>query len=81
MAHSKRICDTQKEDIEFLSKFEGDLEMLTGMVEEMFVQTPSVLLSPVMRQLIIDKARDVKKMHENLRYRLVIDNPGEPLSG
>jgi hypothetical protein len=79
MAHTKRTCDVQDEDIEFLKKFEEEISSLSGMVEEMIVETPAILLSPVMRKLLVEKARLVAAMHDRVRYRLCIDNPGEPL--
>lgn len=79
MTHNKQICDVQPEDVEFLKNFEDELRMLTGMIEEMFVTNSVCLLSPVMRDLMIEKGRKVESMHDRLRHRLVIDNPGRPL--
>ena len=72
---SKVICDFQDKDREFLEEFEKELRSLTGMVEEMFVTTPAILLSPIYREMMAEKARHVHRM----QTRLVIDNPGEPL--
>lgn len=76
---TRRTIDYQNGDVEFLAEFEKQLEMLYGMVEEMFVENKACLLSPVMRQLLIDKARSVKARHEALRYKLCVDNLNGPL--
>jgi hypothetical protein len=41
-----RHCHETDEDRQFLAGFQTDVDMLTGMIDEMFVRTPVVLLSP-----------------------------------
>lgn len=77
--HTKRTCDVCSEDLAFVERFNEQVRMLTGMVKEMVVDEPRVLLSPVMRRLLADKAAEVESLHAPLRHRMVVDNPGEPL--
>ena len=76
---TQRICSVQEGDCKFVKTFEEELEMLVGMVDEMFTTTPSTLLSPVLRRLIVEKALLVKQLHGKIQGRIVVDNPGEPL--
>ncbi len=75
-----RHCDEQPGDRESIEKFEHTLSILTGMVEEAIVINPVYLLSPVLRECLRDKAREVKKMHDKIKGRIVVDNLGEPLN-
>lgn len=68
-----------EEDSAYLERFEDNLEMLCGMVTEMFEVDTRLLLSPVMRRLLVEKAELVGRLHGPLRYRLRVDNPGPPL--
>ena len=77
--YRQRICDTCEEDTQFLANFNDQLKMLTGMVVEIIETEPRMLLSPVMRQLLLSKAKQVDAMHGPLALRLCVDNPGEPL--
>jgi hypothetical protein len=80
MSKSKRICDTNAEDYKFLEKFEDELDMLTGMCAEMLETNKVLLLSPVMREMLAEKAKLVASMRRKLMFKLVVDNPCEPLS-
>ena len=73
----KQTIDTSVSDREFVANFDKQLAMLTGMVEEMFVENKHCLLSPVMRQLMADKGREVNAIRQKLAGRLCADNPGE----
>lgn len=75
----QRLCQYNSEDAEYLDTFSEQVAMLTGMVNEIIVQEPRMLLSPVMRRLLSDKAAEVEALHGPLRGRLVVDNLGGPL--
>lgn len=75
---TQRIIATCKEDVEYLDKLEHQIEMLTGMVIEMVKEHPSYLLSPVMRELLADKAVLVKGMMDQVHNHLCADNLGDP---
>jgi hypothetical protein len=79
MSLRRRICETGPEDEQFLNNFSEQVAMLTGMVKEIIEEEPRMLLSPVMRRMLADKAREVESLHAPLRGRLVVDNPGQPL--
>jgi len=76
-----RTCiEYNREDTAFLEKFQEELLTLTGLIEETFVQNPVILLQPVYRKMLIDKARAVEAMHAAIRkHKLFIDNPCDPL--
>lgn len=76
---SQRIIDTQPEDQEYLARFQRELEMLYGMVLEAVEEHPTYLLSPVMRQMLADKAHQVQSLHGPLKNTLCVDNPYPPL--
>lgn len=75
----KQTCDVQPGDREFVAEFVRQLELLTGMVEEAFGTTPVYLLSPVMRTVLREKGQKVTLIFNKIKYRLVVDNPEEPL--
>jgi hypothetical protein len=79
VSHRRRHCDCHPSDEKYLEKFQEELNMLTGMVREMLVENKQLLLSPVMRKMLEDKAALVRSMHLPLRNKLVVDNPGTPL--
>lgn len=72
-------CDVQPGDREFVLEFVRQLEMLTGMVEEAFGTNPVYLLSPVLREMMREKGQRVTRLFDQIKFRLVVDNPGEPL--
>lgn len=74
--NSRRTCDQMEGDEKWIEEFEDALHMLTGMVEEAFVATPQYLLSPILRQSIRDKGRQVAEMHRKITRRIVVDNLG-----
>lgn len=79
IVHTRRICNVHAEDVKFLAKFNEQLQMLTGMVKEIIEDEPRMILSPVMRRMLADKAKEVESLHAPLRQRLCVDNPGKPL--
>jgi hypothetical protein len=77
---SRRTCDIQNGDEKWVEEFEHQIDMLCGMVHEMMVEDKVMLLSPVMRELLIEKAKLVLEKARLVRRRIVIDNLGPPLS-
>lgn len=73
-------CDTCDEDQAFLEKYNEQVDMLYGMVQEMVRESTHLLLSPVMRRMLAEKADEVQSMHRPLRMRLRIDNPCDPIT-
>ena len=73
-------CDVQDGDREWTKRFEEALSDLVGLVEESFESKPVVLLSPVLRKMVRDKARQVGAMYQKISGRIVVDNPIGPLS-
>lgn len=77
--HKQRMIDTHPDDEKLLETFNHEVWMLYGMVGEM-MEDPKMLLSPVMRRMLADKAAAVASLHQPIRNRLAVDNPGEPLT-
>lgn len=73
------MVDESEQDSAYVEKFAKELEMLTGIVHELLVDEPRMILSPVMRQLLIDKAKSVKALFGPMKGRIHVDNPSEPL--
>lgn len=71
----RQTVDTSESDREFVRKFEEEVRMLSDMVLEMVRDNKSCLLSPVMRQLLIERAVLVDKQLRTLSNHLVADNP------
>jgi hypothetical protein len=80
---SKGSIDWQEGDNEYIGQFHHNVDMLTGMVKEMMVTTPSMVLSPVLREMLVEKAAQVEKQSWRIKThgRLRVDNLGEPLNG
>lgn len=79
MAKIRQTVDTSESDRVYVCELEKQIDMLTGMVEECFVENKQWLLSPIMRELVIEKGRKVAKMMMKAKGRLVIDNPCDDL--
>jgi hypothetical protein len=73
--------DESLEDAAYVESYVEGVEHLCGLVVEMFGDHPVTLLSPVFRQMILDKAQQVQRQHRKLVGRLHVDNPGDPLNG
>ena len=70
-----QTIDTSLSDRKFVARFEDDLDMLTSMVEEMFVETRAMLLSSVFRRMLLDKSRLVRARFDKIKGRIAVDNP------
>lgn len=79
IVHTRRMCDVCHADLKLLERFNEQVQMLTGMVKEIIEDEPRMILSPVMRRMLADKAKEVESLHAPLRQRLCVDNPGKPL--
>jgi hypothetical protein len=78
---TKRITlDIQEGDEAWRDALIKEIEDLCGMVHEAFVENRVILLSPVIRGIIADKAQSVKKGMDKVYGRIHIDNPGNPLN-
>ena len=60
----------------FVEEYQNDTNILCGLVVEMIETNPQTLLSPIFRQLLLDRAKLVKKKHGKLVRKLFVDNPG-----
>lgn len=76
---TQRIIDVQEGDPAWVAKFESDIRNLCGLVEEAFETNKLILLSPVFRELIRDRARQLESKLNIVRNRLCVDNIGDPL--
>lgn len=76
----KITCDIQDGDEAWTDAFVKDIEMLCGLTQEMFEENKVLLLSPIFRDLIAAKGRDVADRLKTAKHRLYIDNPGKPLT-
>lgn len=71
---------TCEEDRVWLKEHAHTIEMLAGMVIEAVNDNPQYLLSPVMRELLVEKAKlvlDQRRAFAGREY--LIDNLGDPL--
>lgn len=71
----RQTVDTSESDREYVREFENDVAMLCGMVQEMFIENKAMLLSPVLRDLIIEKAARTQVKLRKLQNKLAADNP------
>lgn len=76
---ARRTVDVQDGDGEWVAEFERQIGSLAGMVEEMFVTSPSLVLSQIFRELVRDKGRQVAAMLAKVKGRIAVDNLGSPL--
>lgn len=76
----RQTIDTSESDRMFVERFMHEVHMLAGMVKEMFVEEKVLLLSPIMRELIADKARLVADMRLTLQNHVCADNLGKDFS-
>jgi len=80
MPKQRVTIDFNDEDQKFIKDFHNELDMFTGIVREIFGEKRELLLSPIFRDMILQHANKVEKMHRALRCRSIyVDNPCEPL--
>lgn len=80
MANHRLHIDQSDEDEEFLKSYKEDVEMLLGLVEEMFVKNEVLLLSETMRSLLVKHKDQTAAKHDALKDHLRVDNPGDPFA-
>ncbi|MBW3538754.1 MAG: hypothetical protein KY476_00640 [Planctomycetes bacterium] len=64
----------------FVKELAEQMDHVCLMVEEIFVASPQLLLSPVMRRLMTDAAAVVLKNLRKVRWQLHVDNLGDDLT-
>lgn len=72
------VC-TSVADRQYIEQFEFQVDMLIGLVLEAVEISPAMLLSPVIRQLLVEKAKQVRSMFDTIKRRIAVDNPGDDL--
>lgn len=83
MSEQKRITvEHHESDAQLLEKYDHAVDHLCGLVQEAFTETPVILLSTYMRELIAEHAAKTKRLRDLFacRARLYVDNPGPPLT-
>lgn len=78
-ARIRQTIDTCESDRAYVQEFQWQIGLLCGMVVEATRDHPVYLLSPHMREMLAEKAQQVKNMLFKLSGRIAFDNPGEPL--
>lgn len=68
--------DESERDAEFVKTLYDRTQNLCALVEEMFEEHKTTLLSPVFRRMVLDQARTVKRNLNTAMYKLHVDNPG-----
>jgi ribosomal protein L13 len=76
----RRTIDIQDGDDAWVEKFTKDIDDVCGMIEEAFERNPAMLLSPVIRGMLREKAKELEKKLEVVRGRVCVDNPSIPLN-
>lgn len=71
----RQTVDTSVSDREYVASFIRSVEQLANMTLEMFVTNPAMILSPTMRELMVEKTKLVESRRIKLSGRLVADNP------
>lgn len=75
----KATIEFTKSDADYLNAYKQAVELLYGVVIEMLTTERTVLLSPVFREIVLDKAREVEQKHRAIHVMLCVDNPAKPL--
>lgn len=75
----RQTIDTSEADREFLKKFSSEVGTLGSMVIEILEDHPSMILSPTFREVLVEKAKIVRKMLFAMKGQLCCDNPCEDL--
>lgn len=74
------MLDSQEGDREFLDNYEEQVKMLAGLVIEAVEENPQYLLSPILRKVMIDKAKEVQRIRSKFAgEEIYVDNCGTPL--
>lgn len=70
---SQRIIDQNLQGQEILKEYLDTVDMLSGMTVEMFDEHKTTLLSPIFRQMILDKGKKLRELHLQYKDYLCID--------
>ncbi len=65
--------ETSQKGEELLEEYKNEVDMLVGMVIEMFGENKASLLSPVMRKLMLEKGKSVDSLRSKLHPYLHVD--------
>lgn len=77
---TRRTIDVQDGDQQWVDDFVDDVRTVCGLIEECFVEHPATLLSPILRQLVVDRARQLEAKRIKILCKLCVDNLHGPLS-
>ena len=77
----RRTIDVQDGDEQWVKDFEHDIEHVCGLIEEAMHENKLLLLSPICREMIRERGKQLQKKLNNVRHRLCVDNLGDPLRG
>ena len=81
MAKTTLHIDVHDSDREWVKQHLEDVDHLIGLVQEMFGERETCLLSPVFRRMILEHAQKVKVQRNKLAGReLFLDNPGRAIN-
>jgi hypothetical protein len=72
---ANRICEQTEGGNKILKDFMDSVHSLAGMTVEMFEENKTILLSPIFRELILDKAKLVRELQFKVQHRVAIDYP------
>jgi hypothetical protein len=72
---NRRTIDQTEASEVALKEYKNNVRMLAALVLEMVKDDPKMLLSPNMRELLVDKAQLVKDQHFIMSQGLCVDAP------
>ena len=79
----RQTVEFQDGDRDAVEAFMENVKTTCGLVEEMLVTNPTYVLSPVLRDMLRDKARELDGMRLAIKAHtggLAVDNLGKPLA-
>jgi len=68
MTKRKLVASMSESDQEFIKQYNSDVELLYKVVVEIMHDKPECLLSPVMRELVINQAKKVGEKYQKISY-------------
>lgn len=75
----KRIIDYHESDEKWIERFNDEIRKLSGIVLEAVRDNPAMLLSPICREILVDRALALEEMRKQVIHKLCVDNLNEPL--
>lgn len=73
VSRSIRMIETTDQGKRLLEEFNDGIESLSGMAIEVFGDNKVLLLSPIFRDTVLSKARQVNELHLRLHNFLCVD--------